>query len=328
MFITLTLNPAIDQTLAVDGALAIGQVHAVRAETRTPGGKGVNVAKMLAANGKPVTAGGLLGRDRLAFYKSTLAPMGIACRFLAVPHPTRTNTMVTDRHGRELKLNNPGFPDLAFNKSVLSVYVRSLLKPGAVAILCGSLPARFPATTYATLVRLLRAAGCAVVVDASGPALAAALKEKPDVIKPNRAELEAVLGVSLKSAKAMRAALTQLMAAHEAAIVSDGAAGAWFASRAQILFARSPDVARVDSTGAGDALLGQFCADYFPTRQLTPEIAVRAVAAGAAAVEQRGTPPLSLTRVLALSKRVVVVPFIPHVRFATRSNRRRPRSRK
>ncbi len=308
MFITLTLNPAIDQTLAVDGELAIGRVHAVRAETRTPGGKGVNVAKMLAANGKPVIAGGLLGRDQLAFYKSALAPMGIACHFLAVPHPTRTNTMITDRHGRELKLNQPGFPGLVYTESVLSVYVRSWLKPGAVVVLSGSLPARFPADTYAKLARRLHAAGCAVVLDTSGPALAKALREKPEVIKPNRRELETALGVSLKSINAMKRALQKLMAAHEAVIVSDGARGAWFASRGAILFAKSPDVPRVDTTGAGDTLLGQFCADYFPVRQLTPDIAARAVAAGAAAVEQRGTPLISISRVLALAKRAAIVP--------------------
>ena len=102
----------------------------------------------------------------------------------------------------------------------------------------------------------------------------------------------------------MRRALRKLMEAHEAAIVSDGAAGAWFAGRGKILFAKSPDVSRVDTTGAGDALLGQFCADYFPARELTPGIAARAVAAGAAAVEQRGTPLIPAARILELARRV------------------------
>lgn len=311
MFITVTLNPAIDQTLTVDGTLAIGRVHAVRAETRTPGGKGVNVAKMLAANGRPVIAGGLIGRDQRAGFAAALTPMGIACRFRTVPYPTRLNTMLTDGAGRELKLNQPGFPDLAFDEAALVRYLRTLLKPGRVVILSGSLPARFPAGTYATLARHVRAAGNPVVLDTAGPALAAALAVPPDVIKPNRRELEAALGVSLKSERARRAALVRLMARVEAVILSDGARGAWFASRGQILAAASPAVPRVDTTGAGDALLGQFCADYFPARILTPAIAARAVAAGAAAVEQRGTPPIALHRVLTLAKRAVVAPAGP-----------------
>lgn len=308
MFVTLTLNPAIDQTIAVEGDLSLGKVHAVFSETVTPGGKGVNVAKMLAANGKFVTAAGLLGRDQVAFYESALAPAGIACRFLAVPHPTRTNLMLTDNHGHELKLNRVGFPELEFDDPTLSAYAHSLVTPGAVVIMSGSLPARFPADTYARLVRLFRAAGCATIVDTSGPALAEALDEKPDVIKPNRKELEAVRRTVLDSTPAMRMALEELMRNQEAVIVSDGARGAWFASHGQIYFAQSPEVACVDSTGAGDSLLGQFCADFFPARKLTPDIAARAVAAGAAAVEQRGTPLLSLARVLELAKRVVFAP--------------------
>jgi 1-phosphofructokinase family hexose kinase len=306
MFITLTLNPAMDQTLTVEGDLALGKVHAIRAETLTPGGKGVNAAKMLAANGKAVIAGGLLGQDQLAFYRDTLVPLGIDCRFLPVPFSTRTNMMITDDHGCEMKLNRPGFPDLDFDESVLSVYVRSLATPGAVVTLNGSLPARFPPDTYARLIRLFHGLGCPTVVDSSGPALAVAWQEKPEVIKPNRKELEAVLGESLGSEDALPQALRRLMPQHEVVIVSDGARGAWFASCGKIYFAESPEVPRVDTTGAGDTLLGQFCADYFPARVLTPEIAARAVAAGAAAVEQRGTPLISLPRILELATQVKI----------------------
>jgi 1-phosphofructokinase family hexose kinase len=301
MFVTLTLNPAIDQTLAVRPPLALGSICAVTAETRTPGGKGVNVAKMIAANGKPVTAGGLLGRQELPFYRQSLVPVGIACRFLAVPFPTRVNTMLTDGAGHELKLNKPGFPELAFDEGRLLAYAGRLAKKGMIVILSGSLPARFPADTYARLIRHFRKAGCATVLDTSGPALAAGLAAGPDIIKPNRQELDSVLGRKLKTEKMLKDALADLMIKHEVVILSDGPAGAWFASRGEILFAPSPDVKRIDTTGAGDTLLGQFCADYFPARKLTPALAARAVAAGAAAVEQHGTPVIAMERIRALS---------------------------
>jgi 1-phosphofructokinase len=306
MFITLTLNPAIDVTLTVKPPLAIGAICSVTGETRTPGGKGVNVAKMIAANGKPVTAGGLLGRKDFPFYEQALEPAGISCHFLLVPFPTRVNTMLTDGAGHELKLNKPGFPELAFPEGRLTVYADMLAQKEAIVIMSGSLPARFPADTYARLIRLFKQKGCSTVLDASGPALSAALVEKPDVIKPNRQELESVLGRKLKSEKALKAALIDLMARHEVVILSDGPAGAWFASAGDILFAPSPEVKRVDTTGAGDTLLGQFCADYFPARKLTPQIAARAVAAGAAAVEQHGTPVIAASRVRKLALSVSV----------------------
>ena len=306
MFVTLTLNPAVDQSITVLGGFLVGKVHAVTAEICTPGGKGVNVAKMLASNGLPVVAAGLLGDDRLAWYESALLPAGIACRFLTLPHATRVNLMITDGMGQEMKFNRPGFPDAAFDEPALLAYAGSLAQSGAIVIMSGSLPARFPEDTYARLLRCFHAAGCPTVVDTSGPALAAALCEKPVVIKPNRQELEAVLGRSLEAEATMVPALCTLSQTHEAVVVSDGARGAWFASRGRIWFAAPPDVRCVDTTGAGDALLGQFCADYFPHRSLTFKLVARAVAAGAAAVEQHGTPVLAHQRVLDLAGRVNV----------------------
>ncbi|MEI6167718.1 MAG: 1-phosphofructokinase family hexose kinase [bacterium] len=304
MFVTLTLNPAVDQALQVAGELALNHLHLIEAETNSPGGKGVNVAKVLAANRRPVAAAGLLGEDQLGFYQKALIAAGITCCFLPLPHPTRINLMFSDGQGHEMKFNRPGFPDLAFDEAALLAYARSLATPGNVIIMSGSLPVQFPPTTYALLIRLFRSAGCPTVIDTSGPALAAALTETPDVIKPNRQELESVLGKSLETEAAMHAALRRLMSRHEVIIVSDGARGAWFADRTRIWFAAAPAVACVDTTGAGDSLLGQFCADYFPARQLTPELMARAVAAGAAAVERHGTPVIPPARIHELAQQV------------------------
>jgi 1-phosphofructokinase family hexose kinase len=304
MFVTLTLNPAIDQTLSISGELALNHIFNISAETSTPGGKGVNVAKILAANGQTVTAAGLLGEDRLAFFSDALLPAGIACRFLPLPHPTRLNLMISDGQGRELKLNRPGFPALPYDESAIKAYARTLAAPDSIIILSGSLPVQFPPHIYATLIRLFHAAGCPTVIDVAGPALTAALPEKPDVIKPNRHELEAVLGTSLTSQEAMLSALHGLMPNHQAIIVSDGDKGAWFAGNGQIWFAAAPPITCVDTTGAGDSLLGQFCADYFPNRTLTPELIARAVAAGSAAVERHGTPLIARERIEELARQV------------------------
>ncbi len=301
MFVTLTLNPALDQSISVNGELALNSLHTVQSECMTPGGKGVNVAKMIATNGHPVTAAGLLGEDRLAFYQDKLIPLGITCCFLALPHPTRCNLMISDGQGHEMKFNRPGFPELRFDEAILRTYASSLAQQGDVIIMSGSLPAQFPPDTYTFLIRLFRAKGCLTIVDTSGPALFAALAERPDVIKPNRQELEAVLGESLDTDSLMKHALRKLMSSHEVVIVSDGVRGAWFAGHNQIWFASSPVVPCVDSTGAGDSLLGQFCADYFPNRRITPEGIARAVAAGAASVEKQGTPIISRERIAELA---------------------------
>lgn len=308
MVVTLTLNPAVDCTLRVRERLRLGAVHKVETETRTPGGKGVNVAKVLAANDRAVIAGGLLGQAEVDAFRDFLSDLGIESAFLAVPYPTRENVMAVDGGGRELKLNRPGFPGLAFDWPRLAAYGRELIGHGDVIVMSGSLPARFPAYTYARLVRWFTDSGMSVVLDTSGEALALALPEGPAVLKPNRAELAAVLGVDLANETGIAGELRKLAARHDVVIMSDGAAGAYLAGGDCVYHGAPPRVRVKDTTGAGDSLLGQFCADYFfvPERRLDTRIVARAVAAGAACVEKDGTPPLDLQRVEQLAAAVKV----------------------
>ena len=289
-FLTLTLNPAVDCTWRVRAPLRPGRVHEVLDEVRTPGGKGVNVAKAIAASGLPVRAGGFIGASEAAFYEEALRPLGIETRFLPVPHPTRCNVMVTDGQGRELKLNRPGFPGMEHDWSALSRYAQDVAAGVDVAVLSGSLPSRFPPDTYERLVRLFHGMGIPVLLDCDGPALRKALAVRPDVIKPNRHELDGLLRRPPRTQRMRLAEVAGLAERIEVVIFSDGARGAWFASRGAMLRARPPRVRVVDTTGAGDWLLGQFCAGYFPRRRLDAPIAARAVAAGTAAVQAQGTP--------------------------------------
>lgn len=306
MVVTLTLNPAVDLSIETSAPLRWNGVVPVRREVETPGGKGVNVAKVLAVNGQTTTAAGLLGRDRLACFKSFLEPVGIRCCFREVDHPTRVNLMITDGAGRELKVNRPGwtYPPIPFDE--VMAFVRSVIHPGDWLLMGGSLPQGFPEDGYARLVRMAHEMNCLVGLDTSGLPLRLALSEKPDLLKPNRRELAEALGQRLNSERLLLRALASLSPHHEVIIVSDGPRGAWFASKGEILFAPSPPVDRKDSTGAGDSLFGQFCADYLPSRRLTPEITARAVAAGAAAVEQLGSPILSRQRIQELAAGVAV----------------------
>ncbi|NLF39641.1 1-phosphofructokinase family hexose kinase [bacterium] len=308
MFVTLTLSPAVDCTLAVEGSLALGQVHRVITEVRTPGGKGINVAKILARHGVPVVAGGIIGEDHAAFFERFLEGLGVDPFFMAVPDATRTNIMASDQDGQEIKFNRAAFPDLAPDWDALRAYCTRLAARGEVVIISGSLPARFPADTYARLVRLFHEAGRSVALDTSGPALALAAREHPAVIKPNRAELKEMMGSPVNDERQVVAIMRSLVKKHAAVIVSDADKGAWFADNALLLHAAAPDVTAVDTTGAGDALLGQFCFEFFARsgRRLTRECAARAVAAGSACVEVRGTPVLDPRRVDELAAQTTV----------------------
>lgn len=307
MFVTLTLSPAIDCTLTVEGVISVGGVHRVSGEVQTPGGKGLNVAKVIAAAGHHVVAGGLLGEDEFALYIPFLGRHGIDSHFLSVPYPTRRNIMAVDEVGTELKFNRPAFPDLAYDRDMLVRYATELAARGEVAILSGSLPAAYPDDTYSGLIGALSAQGVTTVLDASGPGLRSALGALPALIKPNRREFEELVGFSVDTEEQMRAELVRLLERHEGIIVSDGERGAYFATKEGILWASAPRVDAIDSTGAGDSLLGQFCTEYFGgSRKLSPHVAAMSVAAGAAAVEVRGTPVISVDRIRHLAKDVNV----------------------
>ncbi len=309
-FVTVTFNPAWDIWWQTEAPLRRGCVHTIRKTARVAGGKGVNVAKLLAANGRRVTAGGWVGEEDAETFLAEVRARGIAAAFHRAPGRTRENLMVRGANG-EMKFNHPGFPSVRCDFASVLRYMRALTEKADVVALCGSLPAGFPPDTYARLIRDLHRRGVATALDTSGEALIRGIAAGPTLIKPNRAELEEIAGRPLRSETAVRREIERLRERVEAVVVTDGAAGAWFAVGEVRLWGRPPPVRAADSTGAGDAFLGQLIGEYFPARRLTEEIAARALAAGAAAAERPGSTPVSPERVTALASRVKIAAYTP-----------------
>lgn len=299
----IALNPAIDCTLRLDRMLKPGSVHAVVDEKEVPGGKGINVARLLAARGRTVRLGGLIGRTDADAFRTALPP-SVSCCFLCVDKPTRRNLMLLDG-SREYKLNRPGYAGLTSEGTLIENVLARVSRQSDVVILTGSLPQHFPSDTYATMIHRLRRDGKRVVLDASGAALIAGVAAGPDAIKPNREECEHLLGRPCRNPAALRSALSELALRIPYVAISDGPRGAWFAAGGQSWFAASPPARRVDTTAAGDTLLAQWCADLF-SRGMDVQTAANAVAAGAAAVETLGSSCPDPARIDALSKQVVV----------------------
>ncbi|MCL1857284.1 MAG: PfkB family carbohydrate kinase, partial [Kiritimatiellaeota bacterium] len=118
-FATITLAPAIDSVAIVEDRLTPSAVHHLRETAPVAGGKGINVAKLLARHGCAVAAGGFLGEDDADLFAATLAKAGIDDRFARVPGETRRNLMLIDARG-EYKLNRPAFPDMAYRRPAIA----------------------------------------------------------------------------------------------------------------------------------------------------------------------------------------------------------------
>lgn len=311
--ICLCMSPAIDTTMFVPTFPQSGDVFAGVGETLTVGGKGLNVARWLARHGHSVRLGGLLGEENAACFERELAACGIEDALLRVPGPTRQNVMVTSPEGL-FKMNRPAFPSLRPGDVTPEAILRRLGDgPADVAVMSGSLPKAVPADFYAELGRALRTRGAAIVLDSSGTPLREGLAMRPDIIKPNADECEAIVGFRPRTAADFERAARALCETCGIALVSDGGEGCYCATAEggfRLYRVEAPRVDVKDTTAAGDTLLAEFCHAYFPRRELTEEVLRRAVAAGSAAVLHPGAEPPTFEETDALFPEARVVRLV------------------
>ena len=259
--LTVTFNPAIDQTVTLD-RLVHGDVHRARSVRQNAGGKGVNVASCLADWGVPVSAYGLLGSDNAAAFDALFAAKNIEDRFIRIPGATRVNLKLVDAEGTT-DINLDGIAVDAGRAEMVAATICDAVRSGDLVVLAGSLPPGCPPDTYVTLIARLRAMGCKVILDTSGLPLKCALNADvlPHAIKPNRDELGPVLGQDLDDmAGLVRAATTLNRRGVELVTVSMGSQGALFVSDQGALTARLKIGELASTVGAGDAMVAGMAA--------------------------------------------------------------------
>ncbi|MDR3033242.1 MAG: hexose kinase, partial [Kitasatospora sp.] len=193
MILTVTPNPALDVTYTVPG-FRPHTSHRVAEAAAQAGGKGVNVARVLTALGRPARCVLPLGGPTGDAVRADLAAAGLDHAEVPIGGDTRRTVTIADGTDATV-LNEPG-PTLSPAEwdALLDETARHLPQ-AAVLVLSGSLPPGAPADGYAQLVALGRRFGRPVVLDADGPALLAALPARPTAIKPNAAELTAATGL-------------------------------------------------------------------------------------------------------------------------------------
>jgi len=285
--LTVTPNPSLDRTYEIDG-LARGAVLRAGADRVDPGGKGVNVSRALAAAGAATVAVLPLGGPEGALLAELLGERGIEVAGVPVRGSTRVNISLAEPDGTLTKINAAG-PDLTADEAealLETVGLRAADADADWAACCGSLPRGLPPQWYAGLVVRAHATGVRVALDTSGPALAAALRERPDVIKPNADELAEAVGRPLATVgDAVKAAEGLRGAGAGAVLASLGATGQLLVDGTGTYFGSTPAVPVRSDVGAGDASLAGFLA----AGGSGPDALATAVAHGAAAVQLPGS---------------------------------------
>jgi 1-phosphofructokinase len=255
MIITVTLNPALDKSLTVP-RFAAGAVNRALEARLDPGGKGVNVSKVLRSLGDRPLATGFLGGAAGQALASALDHLGIRHRFIQVSGETRTNIKLYDPEWHTYTdINEPGSSVSAEAVESLFQLLLELARRGDTVLFAGSAPQGVAPDTTAHWASELLSRGVLVAADQDGAQLHAMISSHPSLIKPNEHELQELLHLPDTEIPTLCGAARSLVEGGIArVIVSLGEKGALFADGEGILFAEGVRVHAVSTVGAGDAL--------------------------------------------------------------------------
>lgn len=255
MIYTVTPNPSLDYLMTCPELLK-GQVNRSVEEKISVGGKGINVSIMLKELGKKSKifgfSAGFTGRE----LERRINEIGICSEFVKVSSGnTRINVKIAD--GITTEINAKGFSPSEEDVELLCQRIFLSVENGDVLVLSGSVPAGASKGLYERICRLLANKNVKIVVDASGDELISCLKYKPYFVKPNKAELEEILGAELKTIEDIidGAKKIRKLGARNV-VVSMGSEGALLlGENDKIITTASHKISAVSTVGAGDSMV-------------------------------------------------------------------------
>ena len=306
MIYTVTLNPALDKTVEIP-SLTVDSVNRITAMRTDPGGKGINVSKVIKKLGGQSIAAGILGGATGRTICSALEAMEIKTGFRFVEGETRTNLKVIDPvNHTNTDLNESG---ITVSGEILNGLLQELLREvnqGDIVVLSGSLPKGSPKDTYAVWVKACKKAGAKVILDADGELLEEGLKASPYLIKPNNHELSALLGEKLETPKELEKAARGLMEQYaiEKIVVSMGGAGALYITQKETLYSEVLKVPVKRTVGAGDSVVAALAVSEESQKSLEETVRL-STACGAANVMCSGTQAAEYEAIAELLPKVI-----------------------
>ncbi|WP_454190731.1 1-phosphofructokinase [Paenibacillus sp. Marseille-Q7038] len=259
MIYTVTLNPSIDYIVEVE-QLQLGNLNRMKRDLKLPGGKGINVSRVLTQLGAENTAMGFLGGFTGEFIRDFLAKSTVASDFVSISDDTRINVKL--KHGDETEINGLG-PAITNEEAHALVAKLSHLKKGDILVLSGSVPPSLGSDFYERLIQVCKEAGADFVIDTTGEALLKALKDKPLLVKPNHHELAELFGVTIDTKEDLVKYGRKLLeegAKH--VLISMAGEGALLIMDNEVYHANVPAGKVKNSVGAGDSMIAGFIGTF------------------------------------------------------------------
>lgn len=295
MILTVSLNPAVDRICRL-GALQPGAVNRMDSAVNVAGGKAVNVTKVLRQFRMPVAAVGFLGGAGGTLIQDALEQMGVECHFTQIAGETRTTTNVLEEDGRVTELLEPG---PVIRGEELKQFVKQFtgcLDGCELVILSGSLPEGVPADIYANLIKLCHMSGCQAILDSSGEALRQGIKAGPDLVKPNKRELEFLAEKNLDGREEIVLAARELLKfGVGSVVVSLGSEGLFWVDEERALFREAKKVQVVNTVGCGDTVVASLSMSLLAKEEVEMAMDKAAAMAGAnASTGENGNIPVNI----------------------------------
>jgi len=289
MIATVTLNPSLDQHVVVEN-LVLDEANRWISYGREPGGKGINVSRVVCELGGDTKAYGFVGGFHGGLLKTILKQKDVPCDFTLIKGETRSNFIITDlRSHRQTRISAPG-PEIADGELKKLIGKINSIKPKPkYVVFAGSVPPGVPVDIYKKMIEKTKSLGIVTVLDSADQWLKEGIKAKPDIIKPNVREAQDLLGVELKIEEdIVYAVKTMISSGVKVAAISRGREGMIIADKSVVLKVVPPDVQVMSTVGAGDSSVAGLVLELSHGGSL--ENASRyAVAAGTAATQTSGT---------------------------------------
>jgi 6-phosphofructokinase 2 len=289
MIATVTLNPSLDKTVTVE-ELVVDEANRWTSLRRDPGGKGINVSRVIHELGGETIAYGFIGGFDGEALKHLLRQQGVPFDLTPIKGEIRSNFIITDlKTRRQTRIDAPG-PNISRDelRKLIDKITRIKTKPDFL-VLAGSVPPGVPADIYRQLIEKAKESGIKTVLDSDNKWLKEGIKAKPNVIKPNVHEAEELLEVQLRDEVAIIEAVKALVSKGiEVATISRGKDGLIVATKEKVLKVTSPQVEVRSTVGAGDSAVAGLVLKL-SQRYGIEEASQWAAAAGTAATLTPGT---------------------------------------
>ncbi|WP_297136555.1 1-phosphofructokinase [Terrisporobacter sp.] len=282
MIYTVTLNPSIDYVIKLNH-LNNGSVNRVGEENVYPGGKGINVSRILKTLGYDNIATGFVSGFTGDFITNSLKELDIKSDFIKLESGfTRINVKIKSDEETEINGQGPHISEEKLNELFNKL---DKLKEDDILILAGSIPSTLNENLYEVIMDKVKASKAKVVVDATKNLLMNVLKHNPFLIKPNNHELEEIFNVKLHNEEDIIIYANKLkdMGAKNV-LVSRGKDGALLVTEDnKVYLSNVPKGNVINSVGAGDSMVAGFVCGYLNTNSYEEALKLGAASGSATA---------------------------------------------